>query len=200
MKLVCGVGINDADYKLSRYENGERVWRCPFYSRWSHMINRCYGQKYLQERPSYIGCMVCEEWLTFSNFKAWMEQQDWQGKELDKDILLKGNRIYSPEVCVFVDRCVNSFILDGGRVGENSRVGASWHKKTEKFRAYGWDVTTQSRKWIGAYTTESESHRAWLDFKKEQAKILAARQEDNRVVEALINWFNEEEESNSLAG
>ena len=94
-KLVFGVGINDADYVIDKRINaslpGERrsqkvLWACPYYSRWKDVLSRCYAAYHLLKRPNYFDCTVCEEWLLFSNFKKWMEQQDWEGKQLDKDL------------------------------------------------------------------------------------------------------------------
>ena len=61
--LICGVGVNDANYATS----GKRM--CPFYRRWINMLERCYSEKFQEKNPTYRGCSVCEEWLTFSNFK-----------------------------------------------------------------------------------------------------------------------------------
>lgn len=117
-KLVQGFGINDADYVVSKYESwyegGERklkiLWQCPYYVKWRSMLNRCYSARYHKNKPTYIGCYVCEEWLTFSNFKAWMETQDWERKELDKDLLMEGNKEYGPNFCVFISRELNLFL------------------------------------------------------------------------------------------
>ncbi len=76
-KLVCGVGVTDADYTVSKVVNGKNV-KCPFYMRWTNMITRCYSAKALRARPSYIGCSVDSKWLVFSSFKVWMEKQDWE--------------------------------------------------------------------------------------------------------------------------
>ena len=93
-KLVCGVGINDADYAVVEWEtigyvngkqNQKRVWECPYYKVWGSMLKRCYSDKYQERYQTYKGCTVSEEWLTFSNFKNWMEKQDWEGKHLDKE-------------------------------------------------------------------------------------------------------------------
>lgn len=106
-RLVQGVGVNDADYPVRPRLSGESF--CPFYKRWSDMLKRCYSVKSKETRPTYSECTVCDEWLTFSNFKAWMEKQDWEGKQLDKDILVEGNTVYSPESCIFVPMKVNNF-------------------------------------------------------------------------------------------
>ena len=120
-RLVNGVGVNDADYVVEKlettgYVNGKQkqklVWYCPHYRAWRGMLSRCYSAKYQEKQPTYIGCSVSEEWLTFSNFKAWMEKQKWEGMHLDKDLLIEGNKIYSADTCVFVSPLVNTFIND----------------------------------------------------------------------------------------
>lgn len=106
-KLVQGIGLNDADYPVRTKVCGKRTM-CPFYARWSDMLKRCYCLKFQASRPTYLGCYVSDEWLTFSNFKTWMVTQDWKGKHLDKDLKLEGNKLYSAETCIFVPPEVNS--------------------------------------------------------------------------------------------
>lgn len=112
--LIYGVSVNDADYRLRKeilieYKNGKQkygiIWVCPFLKCWQQMLQRCYSDKYKKQQPSYVGCSVCEEWLTFSNFKRWMEQQDYEGKALDKDLLVsqKIKHIVQKLVCLFPD-------------------------------------------------------------------------------------------------
>lgn len=105
--LICGFGVNDADYYT---QTKSPRWRCPYYQTWHSMLNRCYNEKHLRRQPAYLGCSVCGEWHKFSVFKAWMIKQDWEGKELDKDLLVQGNKVYGPETCVFVSGLVNKFI------------------------------------------------------------------------------------------
>ena len=112
-RLVYGIGVNDADYKVSYRDNGKKIM-CPIYSKWFQMIRRCYSLDYHKIFPSYSGCEVSKEWLVFSNFRKWMKSQDWKGKDLDKDIKILGNRKYSAETCIFVDRFVNSFFKKTG--------------------------------------------------------------------------------------
>ena len=105
-KLVHGVGINDADYAVANYETigcvdgkqkQKRVWLCPYYQAWTSMLERCYSAKWHERNPTYKNCTVSDEWLTFSNFKAWMEKQDFEGKQFDKDLLVQVIRFYSAE-------------------------------------------------------------------------------------------------------
>ena len=197
-KLVCGVGINDADYVVGTREvvkcegvEGKRqqLRICPFYRRWADMLKRCYSRKYHESCPTYSDCYVCEEWLTFSNFKAWMEKQDWEGKQLDKDILNPGNKEYSPETCIFVDKKTNIFLTDAKASRGEFPIGVCWHRGANKFQALCGDGSGK-QKHLGCFNTELEAHKAWLAFKLEQAKILAAEQSDPRVAKALIERYS----------
>jgi len=105
-RLVCGVGVNDADYMVHFIKNGIKI-RCVYHATWTAMLKRCYSEACQKRQPAYIGCSVCDKWLIFSNFKAWMEKQDFKGKHLDKDIKIKGNKVYSPEACSFVSAAEN---------------------------------------------------------------------------------------------
>lgn len=195
-KLVCGVGINDADYIVqvneSWYENGKQrqrgLWVCPFYAKWRSMIVRCYSKREHEVNPTYKSCSVCQEWLVFSNFKKWMEVQDFEGKELDKDILIRGNKVYSPQTCVFVDRKVNQFLVERGASRGDFLIGSSLHKQAGKFVSQCKDLSGKL-KYLGLFDTELEAHKAWLAFKLEQAKLLASEQTDPRVAKALIERY-----------
>lgn len=196
-RLVCGVGIMDADYRVEEkitigYENGKRkqkrLWICPFYRKWRNMLVRCYYEKELQKHPTYKGCSVCQEWLTFSNFKAWMEKQDWEGKSLDKDILYPGNKVYSPETCIFVDQKINSFLVESDAVRGEYMIGVYWHKRDEKFLSRCSDGNGKQRQ-LGSFDTELDAHNAWLEFKLKLAKQLASEQTDPRIAKALVERY-----------
>lgn len=78
------------------------------YRTWWSMLGRCYSKEYQEGKPSYIGCTVCPEWHNFQNFAAWFEIHYKEGLHLDKDIRVKGNKVYSPETCMFVTVTENS--------------------------------------------------------------------------------------------
>lgn len=107
-KLVAGVGVTDVDYSPV-------ATKCPYYVTWQAMLMRCYSPRMLQKNPAYVGCSVDPSWHTFSVFKAWMKLQNWQGKQLDKDILVPGNKIYGPNTCLFVSKAINSLFNKGKR-------------------------------------------------------------------------------------
>jgi len=113
-RSVCGVGINDLvgdpNYHTAKYDysSGKKrvVWKCPFYRKWKGMLHRCY----ISDAPAYEGCTVSEEWHLFSTFKKWMESRSWEGKEIDKDILVPGNKVYGEKFCLLVSRKLNMML------------------------------------------------------------------------------------------
>jgi hypothetical protein len=198
-KLVFGVGVNDADYVTRKnevigYVDGKQkqkqVWICPYYRAWTSMLKRCYSAKWQEKNQTYKGCSVSNEWLTFSNFKAWMKKQDWEGKDLDKDILIEGNKVYSSDTCVFVTRMVNTFTIDSGASRGEWLIGTCWDKRAGKFRSMCNNPFTKKLEYLGLFTTEQEAHEAWAKRKLELARELASIQTNPRVAKALFDRYS----------
>lgn len=198
-KLVYGVGINDADYVTRKmetigYVDGKRkqktVWRCQYYQTWEKMLERCYSAKFQERNPTYTGCTVSDEWLTFSNFRAWMVAQDWEGLQLDKDLLLEGNKVYSAETCVFVAQTVNLFTIDRGNDRGKWQIGVCWNKERKKFQSNCNNPLAKKQEHLGLFTCEQQAHEAWLTRKLELAHKLAAIQTDPRVAKALVDRYS----------
>jgi hypothetical protein len=184
-KLVYGFGINNAEYQVTKYENGKIIWMCPFYQRWKGMLRRAYNSKFHQKNPTYIGVTVCEEWLTFSSFREWMQSQDWKGKELDKDLLFEGNKTYSPDACVFVDIVTNQFTKDRANVRGEYLIGVYWNNVRGKFHSQCRNPFTKKREHLGLFTDELSAHKAWKRRKHQLSLQLAELQSDPRATKAL---------------
>lgn len=200
-KLVCGIGINDADYVTQVKEtvasvDGKRkqrlLWMCPFYLTWKGMLERCYSAKKQVECPTYVGCTVTTEWHRFSVFKAWMEKQDWEGNQLDKDLLQHSNKVYGPEHCVFVSRQVNVFMIENTANRGEWPLGVYW-ERTGKFRAQCCNPFTKKQDRLGRFPCPNEAHQAWLKKKREHAIALAAIQTDARIAKALLDRYASDE-------
>jgi hypothetical protein len=148
-KLVCGVGYNDLTLK-----GNEKV-----YQQWTNMLNRCYDPKFHIKNPTYKGCYVCEEWLTFSKFKEWFNVNNRIGMQNDKDILNKGNKIYCPEYCRFVPQEINKLLngYDNGR--GKYKPGVSWNKRAQKYSAQ--INRGDDKEHIGLFATEQEAFNAY---------------------------------------
>lgn len=172
--MLYGVGINDAGYLITKEMliNGkkETVWRCPYYFRWTGMLGRCYSSKLKKRHPTYKDVTVCKEWLIFSNFRKWMEKQDWEGKCLDKDLLVYGNKVYSPDTCIFISHEVNSLLLKSDGTRGVLPLGVRYTKKSkgmlnERTKPYSAQVTNrrENKKYVhlGYFSTPEEAHKAW---------------------------------------
>ena len=201
-KLTCGVGINDLDYRVHVREElpkngGKRIQKtvflCKYYTVWRSMLERCYSKKYLERNQSYIGTSVCSEWLSATAFKKWMEQQDWQGKSLDKDIIAPKSRLYSPDTCAFVLTATNLFVTARDACRGDYPIGVDLFKPTGKYRACCKNPFTGKREHLGLFSTPEEAHEVWRKRKHELAQLVAATESDPRVVEALKKRYSFEE-------
>ena len=178
-KLAYGVGINDADY-FTQNKSGNK---CEFYRKWVGMIERCHSKSFQENNPSYIGCSVCDEWLTFSCFKSWMEKQEWAGLQLDKDIISPGNKIYSPEFCAFVSGSLNKLLTNSRQARGNCPQGVCWSWSSRSFLAQ--IKINGKRKYLGSYKTQELASSAYVKAKTKLIIQAADEQTDSRVSKGL---------------
>lgn len=193
-KLIYGVAENDLEDHItqkveyycgegSKLKNKKRVvWYCVIYNKWYGMLTRCYKKSELERHPTYENKYVCDDWLKFSKFKAWMETQDYDGKDLDKDLLFEGNTIYSPETCVFIPQELNKFLLEKTAQRELP-FGVSYHKKKGKYIAQTGGVQ------MGTFDDPYSAHEAWALGKYKKAIEFASNQTDERIAKALIKRY-----------
>ncbi len=151
------------------------------------MLERCYSEKHLESKPSYIGTSVCSEWLYATAFKKWMDKQDWHGKCLDKDIISPGSKLYSPDTCAFVLATTNLFVTARDACRGDYPVGVCLHKRTGKYQANCKNPFTRKKEYLGLFSNPEDAHEAWRKRKHELAQLVAATESDPRVVEALKN-------------
>tara|TARA_R110000868_G_scaffold166102_3_gene399986 strand:+ start:130 stop:798 length:669 start_codon:yes stop_codon:yes gene_type:complete len=161
-----GVGINDAKYLTQPIVGGVACY-CPYYTAWQSMMKRCYCEKTQKRQPTYIGCSVCPDWAVFSNFRAWMNSQDWNGKALDKDLLVSGNKVYGPEFCMFVSVGLNSLLTNAKAIRGDLPQGVSFevkNKSNNKYYRARCNVNGKS-KHIGYFSSVNQAEYAYLKFK-----------------------------------
>ncbi len=164
------------------------------YNTWHSMLRRYYDSKYQKKYPTYIGCTVCEEWLYYKNFKDWFYQNyyeiDNQQMALDKDILVKGNKIYSPENCTFVPERVNTLFIKKDANRGSLPIGVCYKKQNKKYQAYCsiFDMKSNKRKTrnLGYYSTPEEAFNIYKQFKEKYIKEIADHYKD-RVPSHLYN-------------
>lgn len=164
------------------------------YIAWSNMMKRCYDDKYKETRKSYQDCSVCEEWHNYSNFKKWYEENYYQIENetmcLDKDILVRGNKVYSPENCVFVNNRINCLILDNKSKKSKYPTGVTkvGNKFSARIRKGNKD---RVREELGLYETVEEAFEVYKKEKEKYIKEVAKEYKQiipKKLYDALINW------------
>jgi hypothetical protein len=138
------------------------------YQIWTNIIVRCYSEKYKNKRPTYKDATCCNEWLLYENFYEWLHSQEnfenwYEGERwaIDKDILIKGNKIYSPETCCLVPNNINSlFVKRNARRGKYP-IGVAYKKRDNIFTAH--IEINGNTHYIGSFDS---SEQAFLSYKK----------------------------------
>lgn len=161
------------------------------YITWDNMLRRCYSRELQLRQPAYKDCQVSCEWLNFQNFAKWFTENDYYNPdyELDKDLLVKGNKLYSPDTCCLIPKQLNRLLISSDTTNRKYPVGTSFHKAAGKFRAY---LTTDNKTHhLGLFDTVAEAHQAYVTSKEAYVKLKATQWKgkiDERVFDALMNW------------
>jgi hypothetical protein len=176
-RMVHGIGyLGEGKYK-SR-ENGKITNQ---YNTWHSMFNRCYNEKNHLKFPSYKGGSVTIEWHNFQNFAKWYDENYYsiEGEMmcLDKDILVKGNKVYSPETCVFVPRRINTLFAKGHKNRGNLPIGVVLNKSTKKatFEAFCYNIEGNTKK---SFNTPEKAFQTYKMFKEKLIKQVAEEYKD----------------------
>lgn len=161
---------------------------------WRSMITRCESESYHQKEPTYSYCEICDEWLRLSDFKKWVEDPVngyREGYHLDKDILRKRNKVYSPDTCCFVPKSINAIFTRRDACRGDLPIGVSINKGREGFRA----VVTKygRRKHLGYFSSSEEAFLAYKAAKESYIKEVAQEYYDRgeitqRVYDALMRY------------
>ena len=163
------------------------------YSKWKGILERSYSENFTNKYPTYKDVTVCEEWHNFQNFAKWFydnyNPEIMQGWHLDKDILVKGNKIYSPETCAFVPLEINLLFLKNKSTRGKQPIGVKLTKSL-KFLARI-KISNNCEKNLGRYNTPEEAFQAYKTAKEEYIKEIADKWKDKidpRVYEAMYNY------------
>ena len=170
-----------------------RGGRCdPLYNKWNGMMQRCYNPKNKINKPAYEACTSSETFRHFSKFKSWYYSQigcEQEGWHLDKDILIKGNKVYSEDNCCIVPPEINIALANNKSVRGSFPQGVIYNSTKTRYRAR----IQRGHKWesLGTYDTPEEAFYAYKPVKEAHIKSLAEKWKgkvDPRVYEALMNW------------
>ncbi len=173
-----GIGkhLSETDKKQTRH-----------YITWRDVLRRCYCKKQHIRQPTYKGCSVDKRWQNFQVFAEWFEENYVEGWALDKDILIKNNKIYSPETCCFVPQEVNSLFPNCKKARGKYPIGVK--KYGSKFQAK-LSINGETV-YLGTFDTPEEAFQAYKIAKEKQIKEVAdkwKRQISEQTYRALINY------------
>jgi hypothetical protein len=191
-KLVYGIGFNDGKYPAK--VGGKMTVE---YNTWTNLLQRC-REKYWKEHPTYIGVSCSENFKSYSFFYEWYHTQtnasaiDSDGKmfPLDKDLLFKGNKVYSEHNCSFIPQRINKLLTGRSTFRGDCPLGVSWCKVNRKYKASCSDGKG-NQKTLGYYTTQKQAFNIYKTFKEALIKEVAneyKEQLDPRAYEALMNY------------
>ena len=187
-RSVCGVGyLGDGEYS--------RVDHKIAYQTWVDMLKRAYTEK--KGRCNYFGVTVCEEWHNFQSFAKWCHSQDFfnikdeNGKryDLDKDILVKGSKTYSPETCCFVPSEINCLFIRNKRFRGKYPIGVT---KIGKYFTARLSKGFGNRVYLGSFKTETEAFLAYKQAKELYLKELAEKYRNKVCYKTYLTLINYE--------
>lgn len=187
MKLIHGVGF-DLGGKYRSYENGV-VTRAGL--AWRSMLMRCYSDNFKISRPTYKGCTVCDEWHNFQVFADWFYGNEYSNKgyQLDKDLLVSGNKVYSADTCCFLPLELNLLLTDRANYKGSLPQGVALKKSSGRYVS---QLNVDGKRvHIGYFDCENQAHRAYREAKERYVKNKAldwANRIERSAFNALMAW------------
>ena len=185
---VYGVGITGTKYPSTI--NGVITKE---YDLWNCMLRRCYSDSLKKRYPTYMNCEVRDKFKSYEYFYEWCHKQIGfgnEGFELDKDLLVKGNKVYSEDYCVFLPKEINLVLTKSNKTRGEYLIGVCWYKKDKAFVARV-NRNKGKQEFLGYFNTEIEAFNAYKTAKELYIKELANKWEgkiDDRAYEALIKY------------
>lgn len=183
---VCNIGY----FGVGNFKSKVNKVTTKHYDAWNSMINRCYNTYYNKRNPTYVDVKVCNEWHNFQNFAKWFEENyksEFMGEWcLDKDILVKGNKIYSSETCCLVPQEINKLFTKRERKRGNLPIGVT--KSGKKFIS---TMTAIEKLNSGTFNTPEETFNAYKIAKESWIKEVADKWKDQigeKVYQAMYDY------------
>ena len=185
---VYGVGVLGAKYPTR--VNGVLTKE---YELWTSMLERCYSNNYKKKYSTYEGCEVSDNFKSYEYFYEWCQKQigfNNEGRHLDKDLLIKGNKVYSETTCVFLPQEINTLLTKREASRGKHLIGVCWHKANKAFVA----VVSKNKgklEYLGSFKTELEAFNAYKQAKEAFVKEQANKWKDKidpRAYNALMKY------------
>ena len=143
------------------------------YNTWYNMLSRGYCKRLHQKYPSYTDVSVCEDWLYLEKFKTWFDENYQEGYHLDKDLLVKGNRVYSPETSIFIPQRLNGLLIQNKSLRvDDLPLGISFNKSSGKYISRCHEGNCQPTI-LGYFDNPKAAFKIYKEFKEDLVKSLA---------------------------
>lgn len=176
------IGVNEGSIHTSS-KNGKITRE---YRTWHNLLVRLTNKKELERYPRYKDCKLCYEWYNFNNFAEWAKDNYYEVEDelmcLDKDILIKNNKIYSPETCIFVPNSINVLFTKSNKARGDCPIGVYYEKDSGKFKSQlsyqDSRGSKRKRKNLGRFSTKEEAFLKYKNEKEKYIKIVANRYKD----------------------
>ena len=185
---VYGIGVLGTKYPSTI--NGVHTKE---YVLWKSMLQRCYSDTYQKKYPTYDGCEVSDNFKSYEYFYEWCHKQTGFGNEswhLDKDLLIKGNKVYNEDSCVFIPSEINSLLVKSTTSRGEYLIGVHWSKTNKAFVAKI-NKNKGKQEYLGSFATELEALNAYRTAKESFVKEQAEKWKDQidiRAYNALMNY------------
>lgn len=154
------------------------------YHNWRDMIKRCYSPAASKTDPTYKDVTVCSDWLCFSEYEKWYEDNYVVGWELDKDLTVVGNKLYSPDTCVFVPVRINNLIGNKNLVRKTLPVGVSYHRRDKIYNAKC--NVGKVLVHLGDYDCPEEARRVYVSYKSKHIQSVATEAFHNNEINSVV--------------
>ena len=185
---VYGVGVVGTKYPTTI--NGVQTKE---YALWTGVLERCYSETLKERRPTYEGCEVSDNFKRYEYFYEWCNKQIGFGNKgwhLDKDLLAKGNKVYSEDSCIFIPKEINLLLVKCTASRGKYLIGVCWCNTKKAFKAQV-NKSKGRKEYLGSFNTELEAFNAYKIAKESFVKEQADEWKDKidpRAHEALMNY------------
>lgn len=188
-KSVCGIGyIGEGEHVVSKNGIHTQAYRC-----WHSMIMRCYDEINFKKQPTYKDCYVSEFFHNYQNYAKWYNENYYEvgteRMEVDKDVLTKGNKVYSVDTCVFVPQHVNTLFTKANAIRGDTPIGCTFSKRDNRYKAqcyyFGKNVH------LGSFNNETDCFNSYKVFKEKYIKEVADLYKDKipqKLYDALYRY------------
>lgn len=151
------------------------------YKIWHSMLQRCYDKKTKNQHQYYQDVYCCDEWLLFENFYEWLHSQPnfdkWingSRQAIDKDIIVKHNKEYRPDLCSLVPVNVNSLFTKHDKARGEYPIGVYYVKRNNTYKAQcNNPFQNNKRVWLGEYSTPISAFKQYKIYKERVIKEVA---------------------------